>query len=47
MYFECLPVDNFGTVVGENPSCYGVLPLWTVNGLFTFTLLYFSIVCWA
>ncbi len=32
------PVDNFGTVVGENPSCYGILPLWAVNGL--------SIVCW-
>ncbi len=31
-------VDNFGTVVGENPSCYGILPLWAVNGL--------SIVCW-
>ena len=25
-------------MVGENPSCYGILPLWTVNGL--------SIVCW-
>ncbi len=36
------PVDNFVTVVGENPSCYGILPLswlWAVNGL--------SIVCWA
>ncbi len=33
-----IPVDNFGTVVGENPSCYGILPLWAVNGL--------SIVCW-
>ncbi len=32
------PVDNFGTVVGENPSCYGILPLWAVNRL--------SIVCW-
>ncbi len=27
------PVDNFGTVVGENPSCYGILLLWAVNGL--------------
>ncbi len=32
------PADNLGTVVGENPSCYGILPLWGVNGL--------SIVCW-
>ncbi len=32
------PVDNFGTVEGENPSCYGILPLWAVNEL--------SIVCW-
>ncbi len=32
-------VDNFETVVGENPSCYGILPLWDVNGL--------SIVCLA
>ena len=32
------PEDNFGTVVGENLSCYGILPLWAVNGL--------SIVCW-
>ncbi len=30
--------DNFGVVVGENLSCYGILPLWAVNGL--------SIVCW-
>ncbi len=27
------PVDNFGTVVGENPTPYGILPLWAVNGL--------------
>ena len=27
------PVDNFGTVVGENPTPYGVLALWAVNGL--------------
>ena len=27
------PVDNFGTVVGENPNTYGILALWTVNGL--------------
>ncbi len=38
LHFEISPVDNFGTVVGENPSCYGNLPLWAVNGL--------SIVCW-
>ncbi len=30
--------DNFGTVVGENPTPYGILALWAVNGL--------SIVCW-
>ncbi len=28
-----LPVDNFGTVVGENPTPYGILALWAVNGL--------------
>ncbi len=33
-----IPVDNFGTVVGENPTPYGILALWAVNGL--------SIVCW-
>ena len=27
------PVDNFGTVVGENPTPYGNLALWAVNGL--------------
>ncbi len=32
-------VDNFGTVVGENPTPYGILALWAVNGL--------SIVYWA
>ncbi len=26
-------VDNFGTVVGENPTPYGILALWAVNGL--------------
>ncbi len=38
--FECdwssynnYPVDNFGTVVGENPTPYGNLALWAVNGL--------------
>ncbi len=30
---ECIPVDNFGTVVGENPTPYGILALWAVNGL--------------
>ncbi len=29
----CSPVDNFGTVVGENPTPYGILALWAVNGL--------------
>ena len=38
MYFisnsnDCYPVDNFGTVVGENPTPYGILALWAVNGL--------------
>ncbi len=32
------PADKFGTVVGENPTPYGNLALWAVNGL--------SIVCW-
>ena len=32
------PIDNFGTVVGENPTPHGILALWAVNGL--------SIVCW-
>ncbi len=27
------PVDNSGTVVGENMTPYGILALWTVNGL--------------
>ncbi len=27
------PVDKFGTVVGENPTPYGILALWAVNGL--------------
>ena len=27
------PVDNFGTVVGENPTPYGILALWAVNSL--------------
>ncbi len=27
------PVDNFETVVGENPTPYGILALWAVNGL--------------
>ncbi len=30
---------NFGTVVGENPTPYGILALWAVNSL--------SIVYWA
>ncbi len=33
-----IPVDNSGTVVGENPDPYAILALWAVNGL--------SIVCW-
>ena len=28
-----IPVDNFGTVVGENPTLYGILALWAVDGL--------------
>ena len=28
-----IPVDNFGTVVGENPTPYGILVLWAVKGL--------------
>ena len=28
-----IPVVNFGTVVGENPTPYGNLALWAVNGL--------------
>ncbi len=27
------PVDNVGTVVGENPTPYGILALWVVNSL--------------
>ena len=27
------PVDNFGTVVGENPTPYGIIALWAVNSL--------------
>ncbi len=27
------PVDTFGTVVGENPTPYGILALWAVNSL--------------
>ncbi len=27
------PVDNFGAVVGENHTPYGILTLWAVNGL--------------
>ena len=27
------PVDNFGTVVGENPTPHEILALWAVNGL--------------
>ncbi len=30
---ELIPVDNFGTVVGENPTPYGILALWAVNSL--------------
>ncbi len=37
MFFIYTPVDNFGTVVGENPTPYGSLALvgcqWTVNCL--------------
>ena len=27
------PGDNYGTVVGENPTPYGILALWAVNCL--------------
>ncbi len=27
------PVDNFWTEEGENPTPYGILALWAVNGL--------------
>ena len=30
---EVIPVDNFETVVGENPTPHGILALWAVNGL--------------
>ncbi len=33
MKIVSFPVDNFGTVVGENPTPYGILALWAVNGL--------------
>ncbi len=33
MLIYIFPVDNFGTVVGENPTPYGILALWAVNGL--------------
>ncbi len=32
MLITC-PVDNFGTVVGANPTPYGILALWAVNCL--------------
>ena len=35
---DSVPRDNFGTVVGEDPTPYVILALWAVNGL--------SIVCW-
>ncbi len=31
--FLVYPVDNFGTVVGKNPTPYGILALWAVTGL--------------
>ncbi len=33
MMYSVNPVDNFGTVVGENPTPYEILALWAVNGL--------------
>ena len=33
LVYIAIPVDNFGTVVGENPTPYGILALWAVNGL--------------
>ena len=31
--YDGCPVDNFGTVVGENPTPYGILAFRAVNGL--------------
>ena len=31
--YVTIPVDNFGTVVGENPTSCEILALWDVNGL--------------
>ncbi len=40
------PVDNFGTVVGENPTPYGNLALWAVNGLsIVYWVAYILVVC--
>ena len=36
------PVDNFGTVVGENPTPYGILALWAVNSL---SIVYWVLIC--
>ncbi len=33
LYMSISPVDNFGTVVGENSTPYGILALYAVNGL--------------
>ncbi len=47
-----IPVDNFGTVVGENPTPCGILALWAVNSLsivywdsFTFVVSQFCSPC--
>ncbi len=32
-HLNSIPVDNFGTVLGENPTPYGILALWAVNSL--------------
>ncbi len=37
------PVDNFGTVVGENPTPYGILALRAVNGL---SIVYWGVTCY-
>ncbi len=42
-HYFLLPVDNFGTVVGENPTPYGILALWAVNSL---SIVYWAVIRW-
>ncbi len=37
------PVDNFWTVVDENPTPYGILALWAINGL---SIVYWEMNLW-